>query len=231
MRDGDRWDAQRRRMVQRDIAGRAILDEPLLAAMSTIPRHAFVPVEYRTVAYADAPLPIGEGQTISQPYIVALMTASLRLSGGESVLEIGTGSGYQAAILAELGADVWTMERSARLSHAAAARLQAQGYASVRCLIGDGTLGVPNHAPFDRILASGSLPRVPAWLREQLADPGIFVGPIGSWHAQNLTRIVYHNGALDLESLVACRFVPLLGAGGWTEKTRTPACEENDERH
>jgi protein-L-isoaspartate(D-aspartate) O-methyltransferase len=176
----------------------------------------FVPAEYCSAAYADAPLPIGEGQTISQPYIVALMTASLHLRDGDRVLEIGTGSGYQTAVLAELGTDVWTIERSVRLSRDAEMRLRQLGYTSVHCLVGDGTLGAPRHAPFDRIIASGSLPKAPPWLREQLVDRGIFIGPIGSRVAQELTRIMYDGGAFGQEALADCRFVPLVGACGWT---------------
>jgi len=203
-------------MVRRDIAGRGIDDARILEAFRTIPRQMFVPNACRHVAYADAPLPIGDGQTISQPYIVALMTHALELHGGERVLEIGTGSGYQAAILAELGAEVWTIERSNELSQDAAKRVRTLGYRSVRCLVGDGTLGWLDEAPFDRILASGSLPTEPPWLPEQLADAGIFVGPIGARHAQELMKIVYHAGKWEREQLGACRFVPLVGACGWT---------------
>jgi len=202
-------------MVQRDIAGRGVRDARILAAFRTIPRELFVPREVRSMSYVDAPLPIGDGQTISQPYIVAMMTDALSIRSGDRVLEIGTGSGYQAAVLAELEAEVWTLERLPRLSQTAAVRLRELGYRSIRCCVGDGTLGLPDEAPFDRIVASGSLPAEPAWLSEQLVDDGVFVGPIGSWYGQQLTRIVYHDGRLNRDRLGACRFVPLVGAGGW----------------
>ncbi len=204
-------------MVRRDLAGRGIDDARILAAFRVIPRQAFVPSAYRHAAYADTPLPIGDGQTISQPFIVALMTDALNLHGGERVLEIGTGSGYQAAVLAELRAEVWTIERSNELSQDAAKRLRTLGYRSVRCLVGDGTLGCLDEAPFDRILASGSLPAEPPWLPEQLTDEGIFVGPVGPRHAQQLMKIVYHAGEWERGRLGRCRFVPLVGACGWTD--------------
>jgi protein-L-isoaspartate(D-aspartate) O-methyltransferase len=202
-------------MVRWDLRARGIRDERVLAAMATVPRHRFVPTLYRDAAYADSPLPIGEGQTISQPYIVALMTEALRLSGDERVLEIGTGSGYQAAVLAELGAQVWTIERSIALSSSARARLAELGYEAVQCMTSDGTVGLPTHAPFDRILASGSLPETPKRLLAQLIDGGIFVGPIGDRHSQELVRIVYHPRRFARERLCECRFVPLVGEFGW----------------
>jgi protein-L-isoaspartate(D-aspartate) O-methyltransferase len=211
------WSQQRERMVRRDLRDRGIRDARVLAAMSDVSRHLFVPPEYQYDAYADEPLPIGGGQTISQPYMVALMTEALQLEGGERVLEIGTGSGYQTAVLAELGAIVWTIERSAMLSARAGARLERLGYESIHCIQSDGTLGLPSEAPFDRILATGSLPEAPEDLLSQLAKEGIFVGPIGSRQHQDLVRIVYHANQFEREVLCKCRFVPLIGEDGWPD--------------
>ncbi len=215
MNDEQHWSKQRSAMVRWDLRARGIRDERVLSAMEKVPRHLFVPAAYRDAAYADSPLPIGEGQTISQPYIVALMTEALQLCGGERVLEIGTGSGYQAAVLAELGARVWTIERSEALSSSARGRLNGLGYETVQCVTSDGTAGLPSHAPFDRILASGSLPDVPKPLLDQLTDGGIFVGPIGNRFSQELIRIVYHPKQSKTERLCECRFVPLVGEHGW----------------
>jgi len=191
----------------------------VLDAMSRVPRHRFVSPQLAAEAYADGPLPIGEGQTISQPYIVALMTEALALESDLKVLEIGTGSGYQAAVLAECGARVWTMEASPRLLEQARGRFRDLGYGRIETIEGDGTVGLPDEAPFDRILATGSLPREPRWLIEQLADGGIFVGPIGALYAQDLIRIVYHAGRTVRDNLGACRFVPLVGVHGWDERS------------
>lgn len=209
------WSEQRETMVYRDLRDRGIRDDRVLSAMSRVPRHLFVPPEYKHDAYADAPLPIGGGQTISQPYMVALMTEALCLTGGERVLEIGTGSGYQTAVLAEMGTSVWTIERDATLSASADARFQRLGYESIHCSVSDGTLGLPSEALFDRILATGSLPHAPERLLIQLTDGGIFVGPIGARHCQELVRIVYHVNEPEREVLCACRFVPLVGENGW----------------
>lgn len=209
------WEMQRETMLTRDLRGRGIRDAGVLAAMSGIPRHRFVLPEHEQTAYADAPLPIGDGQTISQPYMVALMTEALRLKGGERVLEIGTGSGYQTAVLAEMGAEVWTIERSSILSASAGQLLESLGYESIHMIHSDGTLGLPTKAPFDRILATGSLPDVPDKLLGQLANGGIFVGPVGGWHGQELVRIVYHASKLERDVLCHCRFIPLIGEDGW----------------
>lgn len=209
------WKEQRETMVRRDLRDRGIQDTHVLCAISRVPRHLFVPPEHQYDAYADAPLPIGGGQTISQPYMVALMTEALRLTGGERVLELGTGSGYQTAVLVEMGANVWTIERDTTLSASADARFQRLGYDSIRCSVSDGTLGLPSEAPFDRILATGSLPHAPERLLSQLTEGGIFVGPIGTRHCQELVRIVYHANKSEREILCACRFVPLVGENGW----------------
>jgi len=205
-------------MVERDLRRRGIRSDTVLDAMLRVPRHRFISAELADKAYADQPLPIGEGQTISQPYIVALMTEALELERGMTVLEIGTGSGYQTAILAECGGRVWTIERSAALAERAKNLLESLGYDAIRYVVGDGTMGLQEQAPFDRILATGSLPEVPEALLGQLRDQGSFVGPIGSLHHQRLVRIVYHPGRMRQEDLGLCRFVPLLGAGGWNER-------------
>jgi protein-L-isoaspartate(D-aspartate) O-methyltransferase len=205
-------------MVEHDLRRRGIRDAAVLAAMGRVPRHSFVPPIVLHEAYADYPLPIGEGQTISQPYIVARMTEALTIEPGVAVLELGTGSGYQAAVLSECGAQVWTIDRSPRLQERAAERLRGMGYTGIRTIAADGTVGLPDEAPFDRILATGSLPRLPESLLRQLTDGGIFVGPIGSLYAQDLIRIVYHPGRTMREDLGPCRFVPLIGAGGWDER-------------
>ena len=209
--------AQRRRMVESHLRGRGIRDERVLAAMARIPREAYVPIAWRSQAYADQPLPIGEGQTISQPYIVALMTEALEVFEGAEVLELGTGSGYQTAILAAMGATVWTVERSGVLSAAARSRLAEQGVQRVRCIRGDGTIGWAPEAPYDRILATGSLPSIPESLVAQLREGGIFVGPIGSQAEQMLQWMSYHSSGRRCRDLGPCRFVPLVGDAGWRE--------------
>jgi len=206
---------RRARMVDHHLRRRGIRDRRVLEAMGRIPRDRFVPPELVLEAYADYPLPIGEGQTISQPYIVALMSEALALDEDLKVLEIGTGSGYQTAILAECGARVWTIERSARFAQRAQALLEELGYEGVRSIVGDGTVGLPDQAPFDRIVATGSLPRVPRSLLQQLVDGGGFVGPIGSLYAQQLLKVVYHPERTETEDLGPCRFVPLYGTEGW----------------
>jgi len=205
-------------MVEHHLRRRGIRDERVLKAFLRVRREEFVPPEWKAAAYADHPLPIGEGQTISQPYIVALMTEALALSGGEKILEIGTGSGYQTAILVELGAKVWTIERSAALSEAAAERLNRLGYTGIHFVVGDGTLGLPEEASFDRIIATGGLPSVPRGLLGQLREGGIFVGPIGELYDQDLVRIAYHPPRYVREDLGPCRFVPLIGEEGWRER-------------
>jgi len=202
-------------MVARQLEARGIADPRVLDAMRRVPRHEFLPEGLRDEAYADHPLPIGEGQTISQPYIVALMTEALALKGEEKVLEIGTGSGYQTAILAELAAHVVTIERFPSLSQAAAERLRRLGYAGVELRVGDGTLGAPDEAPFARILATGSLPRVPAGLLEQLADDGLFVLPVGDRSLQELVAVTRRGRSFVQSRLGPCAFVPLIGAAGW----------------
>ncbi|UCF09626.1 MAG: protein-L-isoaspartate(D-aspartate) O-methyltransferase [Candidatus Bipolaricaulota bacterium] len=211
-------DARRRDlMVQRQLRRRGIRDERVLEAMGRVPRHRFVPPERRFEAYDDFPLPIGGGQTISQPYIVALMTQALRLTGAERVLEIGTGSGYQTALLAELAREVTTIDRSRALSETAAARLRALGHETVTFHVGDGTLGVPESAPYDRVLATGSLPSIPDVLLAQLAPEGVLLAPVGGRWAQELIRVSFGPRGRTEDSLGGCRFVPLIGAHGWRD--------------
>jgi len=205
-------------MIETHLRRRGIKDERVLDAMARVPRHEFVPPEWRNEAYSDHPLPIGEGQTISQPYIVALMTEALLLSAESRVLELGTGSGYQTAILCMMGAEVWTIERSPLLSASAGARLAEQGFERVHCITGDGTMGLAPQAPFDRIVATGSLPAIPKRLLRQLKPGGVFVGPIGHWAEQTLRRVTYHRARSTEENLGLCRFVPLIGAAGWSDR-------------
>lgn len=203
-------------MVDHQLRARGIVDARVLAIMGRVPRHRFVSPSLWREAYADYPLPIGEGQTISQPYIVAVMTEALCLSGQEKVLEIGTGSGYQTAILADLADTVATIERSLVLSQAAQERLRDLGYGNVHFVVGDGTLGLPAEAPFDRILATGSLPCIPCVLVDQLTEEGILVLPVGDRAVQRLLQVKRVGSSCTKQDLGACRFVPLIGEEGWS---------------
>jgi protein-L-isoaspartate(D-aspartate) O-methyltransferase len=212
----DRFALLRHRMVAEQIKARGIRDDRILAAMMEIPRHRFVPPHRADRAYDDSPLPIGEGQTISQPYIVAQMTHALRLTGKEKVLEVGTGSGYQTALLCLLAREVVTIERYAVLHSAAEELLRELGMENVRFRVGDGTMGVPEEAPFDRILVTAAAPDVPGPLFEQLEDGGILVIPIGGRWEQDLVRVRKEAGAVRKEFLGGCRFVPLIGQCGFS---------------
>ena len=207
----------RERMVQRQIAGRGVRSQKVLSAMRKVPRERFLPKGQGVWAYDDAPLPIGDGQTISQPYIVAYMTEALALDGGEKVLEIGTGSGYAAAVLAEIAADVYTMECIDGLATMARKVLGDLSYQNVHVRQGDGTLGWPEHAPFDGIVVTAGGPDVPDTLKGQLKIGGRLVIPIGksTWY-QELVRVTRITEAeFDTEDLVPVRFVPLIGEEGW----------------
>jgi protein-L-isoaspartate(D-aspartate) O-methyltransferase len=207
-------EAEREEMVASQIAARDVKDEAVLTAMRQVPRHRFVPAEYQSEAYADYPLPIGFGQTISQPYIVALMTEAIRVGAGQRVLEIGTGSGYQAAILAALGADVYTMEIIPELAETAAARLRQMGYSQVHVRQGDGYYGWPEMAPFDAIIVTAAPDHVPQPLVGQLKEGGrmiIPVGPQGSY--QTLWLFEKRGGELQATNLGPVVFVPLTGGG------------------
>ena len=207
----------RQEMVETQIRKRHITDGRVLECLQRVPRHEFVPAEFRERAYEDAPLPIGEGQTISQPYIVAAMTAALRLQGDERVLEIGTGFGYQAAVLACMAQEVFTVEYRAELATEAAGRLARLGYKNVHVHCGDGTLGLPEFAPYDAILVAAAAPSVPAPLLAQLANGGRLVVPVGSVENQDLRLIERGHDTFRTTMLEPCRFVPLVGAHGWKE--------------
>ncbi len=207
-------------MVAMQISARGIRDPLVLDAMRLVPREDFVPPSLAESAYRDRPLPIGEGQTISQPYIVAAMTAAVRPKLGDCALEIGTGSGYGAAVLSQIAAEVYTVERIGTLAASAGRRLAALGYTNVHVLEGDGTLGWPAHAPYDVIIVTAGGPRVPAALLDQLAVGGRLVMPVGPTpHLQRLVRVT-RKGQDELrhEDLEAVAFVPLIGAQGWPEK-------------
>jgi protein-L-isoaspartate(D-aspartate) O-methyltransferase len=208
--------AARNEMVARQIRARGILSQRVLGAMAAVERHEFVPAEARASAYRDEPLPIGGGQTISQPYMVAAMTDALELSGTERVLEIGGGCGYQAAVLSLLARDVTVVELQPELARASRERLARLGYTNVRVAEGDGSLGWPAGAQYDAILVSAAAPAIPPPLIEQLAEGGRLVIPVGASDLQDLLRVVKRSGQLAApESLCACRFVPLLGRHGW----------------
>lgn len=212
--------AQRDRMVETQIARRGVHDPAVLEAMRTVPREQFVPEWRHDDAYADEPLPIEEGQTISQPYIVAVMIEAARPQPGDRALEIGTGSGYSAAVLSTVVAEVYTVERLAELAESARRRLAGLGYANVHVRHANGTLGWPEHAPYDVIIVTAGGPRVPQPLLDQLAVGGRLVMPVGSWRVgQRLIRMTCTGRAGDdryeREDLEAVAFVPLIGAEGW----------------
>ena len=207
---GDPFLGEREWMVKRQLAGRDIVDRKVLGVMRGIPRHLFVPERYREYAYADQPLPIGEGQTISQPYIVAYMTQALGLKREDRVLEIGTGSGYQAAVLAELVAEVYSIEIVPTLGERARGLLEELGYDNVRVRVGDGYLGWPEAAPFDAIVVTAAPDHIPEPLIEQLVVGGVLVLPVGDDY-QELVRLIKREEGNMVESLLPVRFVPLTG--------------------
>ncbi len=206
----------RERMVREQIESRGVSDAAVLSAMRKVPRHEFMQEALATQAYDDRPQPIGEGQTISQPYVVALMTELLQVRPGMRVLEIGTGSGYQAAILAEMGAEVYTVERIKKLHIAARDRFMAMRAFNIFLKLDDGTLGWPEHAPFDRIMVTAGGPRIPRPLVEQMADPGRMVIPVGeSRRDQQLKVVIREQGRVLVRDHGGVAFVDLVGAHGW----------------
>lgn len=220
MTESDELTRARQRMVDEQMRGRGISDPHVLDAMFAVPRHLFVQSEHGHLAYADAPLPIGHRQTISQPYIVALMTELLELQGDETVLEIGTGSGYQAAILAHLAKRVYTLERIPELANQARDVLSAMGYGNVEVLVVDGSQGLPEHAPYGAIMVTAAAPSVPTPLKEQLADGGRLVLPVGQQMGQVLERWRRQGDDLMRESVAPVAFVPLVGEYGWSADER-----------
>jgi protein-L-isoaspartate(D-aspartate) O-methyltransferase len=212
------FEAQRRRMVETQLIPRGIRDPLVLKAMGKVPREEFVPEDIRDTAYSDNALPIGEGQTISQPYIVALMTEALELKGQEKALEIGTGSGYQAAVLAEIAKEVYTVERVASLSEKAEQILGSLGYANIHFKIFNGTLGWPEHSPYDAIMVTAGAPEIPESLIEQLGEGDRLVIPVGDRLGQDLLKIRKTKGKTVTEDLGAVRFVNLVGEYGWKEQ-------------
>ena len=209
------YQSMRDSMVAEQMASRDITDTRVLEAMRRVPRHLFVPASRRDRAYDDTPLLLGEGQTISQPYIVAWMTQLLELKGDETVLEVGTGSGYQAAILGVLAERVYTIERIETLAQAAAGLLDDLGLDNVEVVVGDGSQGLPEHAPFGAILVAAGSPGVPDALVEQLAEGGRLVIPVGSSTMQMLTVVTKKDGRVRKREVGSCVFVPLVGMYGW----------------
>ena len=205
------------RMVEDQLRARDIVDERVLEAMEHVPRELFVPEGERHRAYADAALPIGHGQTISQPYMVARICEALSLNGGERALDVGTGSGYQAAVLAELGADVHTIERLPELAEQARQNLAAAGYDQVQVHVGDGTLGLPQEAPFGAIAVAAAAPGLPRRLYDQLEPRGRLVVPVGGRWGQRLEVIVRSPEGPAIVRSVPCRFVPLVGEEGFED--------------
>ena len=213
------FDDQRRRMVEEQLRARGLTDERLLRSFTRVPRHLFVPPAARADAYTDHPVPIGAGQTISQPYMVALMVRWLRLQGHERVLEIGTGSGYQAAILAELALEVYSVERLPELAQRANAVLDELNYLNIQLRVRDGSMGWPEYAPYDGIVVAAAVPRIPEPLVNQLAHGGRLVIPVGSPERQTLMVVEKHDQQLRSQDITACVFVPLIGAFGWPDST------------
>jgi protein-L-isoaspartate(D-aspartate) O-methyltransferase len=218
--EAERFHTAHRTMIETQIERRGVQDARVLDAMRAVPRHAFVPPEFRSQAYEDAPLPIGSGQTISQPYMVAAMTAALQLAGNERVLEVGTGCGYQAAVLSKISREIVTLEYRSELAAATTRRLAEMHYDNVHVHCGDGTLGLPDMAPFDAILVAAGAPSPPPPLLAQLAEGGRMVIPVGNLESQELrliecvgrNRDIFQTTVLD-----SCRFVPLVGAHGWKD--------------
>ena len=205
----------REKMIEEQIIPRGIKNRAVISALTKVPRHLFVPDEYINSAYTDHPLPIGRGQTISQPYMVALMTEELKPKKNETILEIGTGSGYQAAILAELFKKVFSMERVPELAKKSSETLKTLNYSNVVMITGDGSLGSNENAPYDKILVTCGAPGIPSSYVDQLKDGGIIVIPLGNRFGQTLSVITKKNGQLQAKEICGCVFVPLVGKDGW----------------
>jgi len=213
--DSARFAEERRLMVESQIRRRGVVNERVLHIMAAVPRHEFVPPFWIMQAYTDEPLPIGYGQTISQPYIVAAMAAALALTGSENVLEIGTGCGYQAAVVSLLARELHTVEILPELAQPAAERLQRLGYSNVHVHCGDGTLGWPEFSPYNAILIAAAAPAVPEPLLQQLAEGGRLIAPVGDKEKQELQLITRSEGRLLVRQGAPCRFVRLMGRHGW----------------
>jgi len=217
MPESEEFSSQISNMIQTQLRRRGVTDAVVLAAMESVPRHEFVPEEFRARAYDDVPLPIGGGQTISQPYMVAAMTAALHLRPGDRVLEIGTGCGYQTAILSRLAGEVFGVERRPELALSASARLARLGYTNVHVHCGDGTLGLAEFAPFDAILVAAAAPTIPQPLLAQLAEGGRMIAPVGDSEHQELQLVEKRGKTFRNTTLEGCRFVPLVGYHGWQD--------------
>ena len=213
--DDRRFRFQRELMVTRQLRGRGISDERVLRAMLALPRHRFVPPDLAHLAYEDNALPIGSGQTISQPYMVALMLEALELNGHERVLDVGTGSGYQAALLALLAREVYSVEIVPALASWARSALEVQGITNVKVALGNGSIGLPQAGPFDAIVVAAGAPEVPAALTAQLAEGGTLVIPVGGHAYQELVRVRKSHDTTTREGITTCSFVPLVGEQGW----------------
>lgn len=211
----DRFTLQRRQMVETQLRARGIRDERVLEAMARVPRHEFIAESFRDQAYEDHPIPIGENQTISQPYIVASMVETLWPQPSFKVLEIGTGSGYVTAVLSQLCHQVYSIERHASLAREAESTLTRLGYGNVKVMVGDGSLGAPEYAPFDAIIVSAAAPQAPPSLIKQLADGGRMVVPVGPSVSQELQLVEKKDGREQVTRLDGCRFVPLVGEQGY----------------
>ena len=210
---GSNFNTRRNAMVETQIKARGVLDSRVLSAMAKVERHRFVPRQLQELAYSDQPLPIGDGQTISQPYMVALMTELLELKGGEKVLEIGTGSGYQAAVLAELVKEVYTIEIIKSLARQAENRLQELRYTNIRVRSGDGYLGWPEAAPFDAIMVTAAPDHIPQPLIDQLSEGGRLVLPVGNYPYQELKKGIKKGGQVEFKEVLSVLFVPMTGEG------------------
>ena len=213
--DSDYLAEQRARMVNVQLRERGIRDERVLAAMGKVPREAFIAPEHARDAYGDGPLPIGAGQTVSQPYMVAAMVEALEVQPSDRVLEVGTGTGYEAAVLGELAAEVWTIERHAELADQANHILTELGYSNVHVVCGDGSQGLAEHAPFDKIVVAAGAPHAPPSLIAQLGEGGILAVPVGNRVEQQLQIVRKSGGVISISRHVLCCFVPLVGAEGW----------------